>query len=183
MDPNTLVAIYMNGGPLATAHGYPARIIVPGLYGMFHAKWLTKIEAVQGLFSGYWQQKGWTNSDDPNGRIHTVAIIAWPADNSVVGGSTEIGIVAFAGDRGISLVEVSTDGGSTWNAATPLKAPVSGLTWSLWKYTPTGPLSGGSHRIVARAYDGTGLIQDSVPEPPFPSGAKGYDSITLLVSQ
>src|SRR5207244_13512334 len=64
-----------------------------------------------------------------------------------------------------SLVEVSTDGGSTWNAATPLKAPVSGLTWSLWKYTPTGPLSGGSHRIVARAYDGTGLIQDSVPEP------------------
>ena len=183
MDPNTLVAIYMNGGPLATAHGYPARIIVPGLYGMFHAKWLTKIEAVQGLFSGYWQQKGWTNSDDPNGRIHTVAIIAWPADNSVVGGSTEIGIVAFAGDRGISLVEVSTDGGSTWNAATPLKAPLSGLTWSLWKYTPPGPLSGGSHRIVARAYDGTGLIQDSVPEPPFPSGAKGYDSITLLVSQ
>src|SRR6058998_2313213 len=183
MDPNTLAAVYMTGGPLATAHGYPARIIVPGLYGMFHAKWLTKIEAVQGLFSGYWQQKGWTNSDDPNGRIHTVAIIAWPADNSVVGGSTEIGIVAFAGDRGISLVEVSTDGGSTWNAATPLKVPLSGLTWSLWKYTPTGPLSGGSHRIVARAYDGTGLIQDSVPEPPFPSGAKGYDSITLLVSQ
>jgi len=89
MDPNTIVAIYMNRDsaanptPLAIAHGYPARIIVPGLYGMFHAKWLTKIEVVQGEFRGYWQQKGWTNSDNGNGRIHSVAIIttasgSWP---------------------------------------------------------------------------------------------------------
>jgi len=182
VDPSTLVAIYMNGGPLVAAHGYPARIIVPGLYGMFHAKWLTKIEAVQGEFRGYWQQKGWTNSDDGNGRIHTVAIIAWPADNAVVGGSVEIGIVAFAGDRGISLVEVSTDDGP-WKPATLLKAPLSDLTWTLWRYTPSAPLAGGSHRIVARAYDGAGLIQDSAPAPPFPNGAAGYDSITLLVSQ
>jgi hypothetical protein len=173
----------MNGGPLATAHGYPARIIVPGLYGMFHAKWLTKIDAVQGEFRGYWQQKGWTNSDDGNGRIHTVAIIATPADNAVVGGTVEIGIVAFAGDRGVSLVEVSTDGGSTWNAATPLKAPLSGLTWTLWTYTPTQPLAGGSHRIVARAHDGAAVLQDPATAPPFPNGASGYDAITLLVSQ
>src|SRR5206468_4563071 len=108
MEPSALVAIYMNGGRLVTAHGYPARIIVPGLYGMFHAKWVTKIEAVQGEFRGYWQQKGWTNSDDGNGRIHTVAIIATPADNAVVGGAVTVGGVAFAGDRGISRVEVST---------------------------------------------------------------------------
>src|SRR5439155_628093 len=91
MDPNTLVAIYMNGGPLATAHGHPARIIVPGLYGMFHAKWITKIEAHQGEFRGYWQQKGWTNSDDAHGRVNTVAIIAVPADNAVVGVAVDIG--------------------------------------------------------------------------------------------
>ncbi len=181
MDPSTLVAIYMNGGPLATAHGYPARIIVPGLYGMFHAKWVTKIEAVQGEFRGYWQQKGWTNSDDGNGRIHTVAIVATPPDNAVVGGAVTIGGVAFAGDRGISRVEVSTDGGSTWNDAT-LKAPMSGLTWVLWTF-PWTPPRGGSFRIVARAYDGAGVLQDATPAPPFPNGAAGDDSITLLVSQ
>src|SRR5438093_9562130 len=97
--PSTLVAVYMNGGPLATAHGYPARIIVPGLYGMFHAKWVTKIETVQGEFLGYWQQKGWTNSGFQNGQeigqINTVAIIATPPDNTVVGGAVTIGGVAL----------------------------------------------------------------------------------------
>jgi DMSO/TMAO reductase YedYZ molybdopterin-dependent catalytic subunit len=183
MDPNTLVAVYMNGGPLATAHGYPARMIVPGLYGMFHAKWVTKIEVVPGAFSGYWQQKGWTNSDDGNGRIHTVAIIATPADNAVVGGPITIGGVAFAGDRGISRVRVSTDGGATWNDAT-LKAPLSGLTWVLWTFLWTPP-RGGSFRIVALAYDGARVPvpQDPATAPPFPNGASGYDAITLLVSQ
>src|SRR2546422_14398 len=119
MDPSALVAIYMNGGRLVTAHGFPARIIVPGLYGMFHAKWVTKIEAVQGEFRGYWQQKGWTNSDDAHGRVNTVAIIAVPADNAVVGGNVEIGGVAFAGDRGSSRVEGSTHGGSTWIESPP----------------------------------------------------------------
>src|SRR3989454_5596589 len=79
MDPSTLLAVYMNGGPLATAHGYPARIIVPGLYGMFHAKWVTKIEAVQGEVRGYWQQKRWTNSHHPPGRVHTAALFPAPA--------------------------------------------------------------------------------------------------------
>jgi len=182
MDPNTLVAIYMNGGPLTTAHGSPARIIVPGLYGMFHAKWVTKIEAVQGEFRGYWQQKGWTNSDDPHGRVNTVAIIAAPADNAVVGGTVDIGGVAFAGDRGISRVEVSTDGGSTWTDATLYPRPGRGLTWVLWTFNWTPP-QGGSFRVVARAYDAAGMIQDPTPAPPFPNGASGYDSITLLVSQ
>jgi len=182
MDPNTLVAIYMNGGPLATAHGYPARIIVPGLYGMFHAKWVTKIEVVQGEFRGYWQQKGWTNSDDSHGRVNTVAIIATPADNAVVGGMVDIGGVAFAGDRGISRVEVSTDGGSTWTDATLYPRPGRALTWVLWTFSWTPP-HGGSFRIVARAYDAAGVIQDATPFPPFANGASGYDSITLLVSQ
>ena len=182
MDPSTLVAVYMNGGPLATAHGYPARIIVPGLYGMFHAKWVTKIEVVQGEFRGYWQQKGWTNSDDSHGRVNTVAIIATPADNTVVGGMVDIGGVAFAGDRGISRVEVSTDGGSTWTDATLYPRPGRALTWVLWTFSWTPP-HGGSFRIVARAYDAAGVIQDATPFPPFANGASGYDSITLLVSQ
>ena len=130
LDPSTIVAVLMNNNQLTTAHGFPARIIVPGLYGMFHAKWLTKIEATQGEFLGYWQQKGWTN----RGQIHTTAIIATPADNAVVGSSVTIGGVAFAGDRGISTIEVSTDGGLTWNPAAPQLPPKSNLTWVLWRY-------------------------------------------------
>src|SRR3989449_11594123 len=61
MDPSALVAIYMNGGRLVTAHGYPARIIVPGLYGMFHAKWVTELEAFQGGGRGYWHRKSRSN--------------------------------------------------------------------------------------------------------------------------
>jgi len=149
---------------------------------MFHAKWVTKIEAVQGEYSGYWQQKGWTNSDDGNGRVNTVAIIGTPADNAVVRGTVELGGVAFSGDRGISRVEVSTDGGSTWTDATLYPRPGRGLTWVLWTSSWTPP-QGGSFRIVARAYDAAGVIQDSRSFPPFPNGASGYDSITLLVSQ
>jgi len=175
LNPNTIVAVLMNDAPLTTAHGFPARIIVPGLYGMFHAKWLTRIEAVKGEYRGFWQQKGWTNQ----GQIHTTAIIATPPDGMVVNGRVHIGGVAFAGDRGISLVEVSTDGGLTWNAATRNPTP-SNLTWVLWTYDWT-PSRSGSFRIVARAVDGMGGPEDPNSAPPFPNGSSGYDSITLLV--
>jgi len=177
MNPNTMVAVRMNDAPLLTAHGFPARIIVPGIYGMFHAKWLTKIEATQGEYLGYWQQKGWTN----RGLIHTTAIIATPADSTVVNGPVRIGVIALAGDRGISAVDVSTDGGATWKPATMPNFPKSNLTWSLWTFDWSPPRSG-SFRIVARAIDAAGTLEESNPAPPFPDGSEGYDSITLLVS-
>lgn len=172
----TILAIRMNDAELTRAHGFPARIIVPGLYGMFHAKWITRLEAVRGEFLGFWQQKGWTNQ----GQVHTTAIIATPGDSSVVAGNVPIGGVAYAGDRGISAVEVSTDGGATWNAATLYLQP-SPLRWTLWRFDWSPPRSG-SFRIVARAVDGLGTRQDPTPAPPFPNGAAGYDAITLLVS-
>lgn len=176
MDPATMVAVRMNDARLITAHGFPARIIVPGLYGMFHAKWLTKIEATQGEFLGYWQQKGWTNQ----GQIHTTAIIATPPDNTVVSSRITIGGIAFAGDRRISGVKVSTDGGRTWSPAVLELPPLSNLTWVLWTFDWTPPGSG-SFKIVARAVDGAGTSQDSNVAPPFPNGSSGYDAITLLV--
>ncbi len=177
MNPTSLVALRMNGVLLPPKHGSPARIIVPGLYGMFHAKWLTRITLVRGEFLGFWQQKGWTN----RGAIRTTAIVATPPHNSVVGSAVTIGGVALAGDRGISRVEVSTDGGATWAAAT-LRTPLpSGLTWVMWTF-PWTPPGGGSYRIVARAVDRAGSPQEVVPAAPFPNGASGYDSITLLMS-
>ena len=189
MNPSSIVALEMNSERLRPKHGYPARVIVPGLYGMFHAKWLTRIELVKGPFSGFWQQKGWTNSDllpgGERGSIRTTAIIATPAHNSVVSGPVTIGGVAFAGDRGISLVEVSTDGGVTWMPA-DLDPAQSPLSWVLWTF-PWTPPGGGSYRIVAKATEGTpgspGNAQESDPAPPFPNGAAGYDSIALLVSE
>jgi len=179
MDPATLFVLRMNDAPLEGRHGGPARILVPGKYGMFSAKWVTRITAIQGEYLGYWQQpgKGWTN----DGPLETEAIIATPADGSVAVGSTTIGGVAVSAANGISKVEVSTDGGMTWTPAV-LRAPKDPrLTWVIWTFAWT-PSSGGAYRIVARAYDGNGAVQLATVAPPYPNGASGYDRITLYVS-
>ena len=88
--------------------------------------------------------------------------------------------VAFAGDRGISKVEVSTDGGNTWNAA-ELKPPKSPYSWVLWAYMWT-PTTKGNQTVIVRATDGTGQLQDSTQNQPFPNGASGYNSIEVTVS-
>ena len=176
-DPDTLLALRMNDRDLPVNHGLPARIVVPGLYGMFHAKWLTRITLVQGEVLGFWQQKGWTNL----GLVETTAIVATPRADSVVSGPTRIGGVAFSGDRGIALVEVSTDDGASWAPATLKAPPLSALTWVLWTFDWT-PSRSGSFRILARAVGGDDVSQTGTKAPPFPNGASGYDSITLLVS-
>src|SRR5438128_10493735 len=101
---------------------------------MFSAKWVNRITLMKGEYEGYWQQKGWTNS----GEINTTAIIRVPKDSSVSGPMVSIGGVAFAGVRGVPRVEVSTDGGTRWNAAV-LKPPLSSMSWSLWEdaWTPS----------------------------------------------
>ncbi len=179
MDAATLLVLDMNDAPLEDRHGGPARILVPGKYGMFSAKWLTRVTAIQGEYLGYWQQpgKGWTN----DGPIETEALIAIPADGAVSTGPTTIGGFAVSAADGISKVEVSTDGGTTWTAA-QLRTPKDPrLTWVLWTFAWT-PLSGGAYQIVARAYDGNGVVQTATVAPPYPNGASGYDQITLYVS-
>jgi len=175
-SPQSLLVLEMNGDPLPPDHGSPARIIIPGLYGMFSAKWVTRISLVRGEFVGFWQQKGWTN----RGEIRTTAIVTTPAPDAVVNGPAKIAGVAFAGDRGISRVEVSVDGGTTWQAAT-LEAALPGATWVLWTFdwAPSAP---GAYRVVARAVDGSGAMQEPTRASPFPDGAAGYDGITLLVA-
>ena len=135
---------------------------------MKNVKWITRIEAVSYDLKGYWQRRGWNDRAE----YKTMSRIDSP-DNTVKSEATIAGI-AFAGDRGISKVEVSTDGGKTWQEA-EIKAPLSPITWVLWQKRWT-PASSGKHKILVRATDGGGTTQTSQYAPPAPDGSSGYDS-------
>lgn len=167
----TILVYEMNQAPLTTAHGFPLRLIVPGIYGMKNVKWITRIEAVNYDLKGYWQRRGW----DDRAEYKTMSRIDIPT-SSISGPSTIAGI-AFAGDRGISKVEVSVDGGKSWEQAV-VKEPLSQFTWALWhkEWTPARP---GKHSIIVRAIDGQGFTQTSQNAPPEPSGSSGYHRRTI----
>jgi DMSO/TMAO reductase YedYZ molybdopterin-dependent catalytic subunit len=177
LDETTLIAFGMNGFVLPRAHGFPARVLGVGTYGMKNPKWLTSIEVVDRPYRGFWEQRGWSKP----ALVKTTSRIDTPEDGAMLSADVvPIGGVAFAGDEGISRVEVSTDGRRTWNQAL-LKTALSPYTWRLWLYrwTPPGP---GQYSIFVRAYDGTGAVQTRVEAPPFPTGASGIDGITVTVA-
>jgi DMSO/TMAO reductase YedYZ molybdopterin-dependent catalytic subunit len=189
MMDGTILAYEMNGVPLPVEHGFPLRAIVPGLYGMMNAKWITEIELRSGIYQGFWQRMGWEN----DAHYQTSSNILTPGDSplrdrfpvplsvtNVVGSMIGIDGVAFAGDRGISKVEVSTDGGGTWEQAS-LQDPLSNLTWVFWKYE-WNPPGGGNYSLMVRATDGTGAVQVATVTDPFPNGATGYQVIDVQVS-
>ena len=176
--PETLVAYDLNGAPLPASHGFPARIVLPGHYGMKGPKWLDGIDLVTQETRGYWEQQGW----DHNALVRTNSRIDTPRDSEIVHlGPVDVAGVAFAGTRGIKSVELSTDDGSTWNEAT-LDAPLSALTWVLWRVRWT-PSREGAYTLVVRATDGTGRVQTSNVAPSYPSGAAGYHTIGVNVAK
>jgi len=176
LEPGALLAYKMNDAMLPTEHGFPLRAIVPGIYGMMNAKWITAIEVTDQVYLGYWQERGWSN----DARIKTTSIIYYPTPNAQVHGPTPIAGVAFAGDRGISKVEVSVDGGNSWNEA-KLKSPRSPYSWVLWAYQWT-PTTTGTANIVVRATDGKGQLQDPAGVQPFPDGASGYSTAQVTAT-
>jgi DMSO/TMAO reductase YedYZ molybdopterin-dependent catalytic subunit len=178
LEPTTLLAVRMNSTTLPQEHGFPARMLVPGIYGMKHCKWVTRIEVVNYDFQGYWQQRGWS---DP-APVRLTTRIDTPLDGSTVTANrtTYIAGVAFSGNKGISEVDVSTDSAQSWQRAT-LKRPLSGLTWVLWELAWQPPQAG-TYIVTARAIDLEGNVQDPTEEPPLPNGSSGYHSITLNVS-
>jgi DMSO/TMAO reductase YedYZ molybdopterin-dependent catalytic subunit len=178
MEPTTILAYQMNGRPLPDRHGFPVRALVPGTFGEVSVKWIDRIEVGPGGVEGYYERQGWmaqfvptrSRIDDPrNGQ--TLRTGAGPV---VVRG------IAFAGDRGISKVEVSTDGEATW-APARIDYDSSNLAWVLWSFdwTPPNP---GRYELTVRATDGDGDPQTAERRGVAPRGATGYHQIAVRVT-
>jgi len=177
LAPTTALVWAINGQPLPRAHGFPARVIVPGRYGIKNVKWLERITLVDTTYEGYWQQQGWTNV----GIVKTESQIRVPQDKAIVRASqAELAGIAFAGDRGIRKVEVSLDGGATWQEATIVANPSpTNLSWVLWRL-PWHPAPG-TYTLVVRATDGTGAVQTSRHAATLPDGASGWQHVVAGV--
>ena len=176
-SPEILVAYELDGAPLPVAHGFPARILIPGLYGMKGPKWLDSIELANQELRGYWETQGWEH----NPVVKTTSRFDEPRDGDIIRiGAIELGGVAFAGTRRITKVEYTLND-SAWNEV-PFDPPLSPLTWVRWRTVWTPP-SEGAYRLRVRATDGSGKVQDSGGAPSFPSGATGYHTIQVNVSR
>jgi DMSO/TMAO reductase YedYZ molybdopterin-dependent catalytic subunit len=164
---DAMLAIAMNGEPLPAQHGYPVRMVVPGLYGYVSAtKWVTEIELTRWEdYDAYWVPRGWSK----NGPIKTMSRIDTDR-RGVNPNDVIVGGVAWAVHRGLSRVEVRSDGGE-WVEA-DLGGVPSDDTWKQWMVTLD--LQPGRHMIESRAFDGDGVPQTDETAPVAPNGASGY---------
>ncbi|PSR63651.1 oxidoreductase [Nocardia sp. MDA0666] len=171
---DALLAVGMNGEPLPVEHGYPARLVVPGLYGYVSAtKWVTELEITRfDRAQAYWTRRGWSE----RGPIKTGTRIDTPR-GAVRAGKVTIAGVAWAQHRGIDAVEVQIDNGP-WQPAR-LAAEPSVDTWRQWSYD--WDATAGTHTVRARATDGTGTVQTAEVADVIPDGASGYPSRTIRV--
>ncbi len=186
LDPTTMVVYLMNGEPLPPRHGYPVRVIVPGLYGEKNVKWVTGIEVLDHDGKGFYEQQGW----GPNFVVPTRSDFFAPKWTRRQGKDSfdqpmranqavELRGRGFAGDRGVRSVEISLDGGESWNPTT-IDYPGTRLTWVFWSYvwTPTAP---GDYLLTVRATDQNGGQQTSEVRGTAPQGATGLHKVTAHV--
>lgn len=171
---DAMVAIGMNGEPLPATHGFPARLVVPGLYGYVSAtKWLAEIELTRfDAFDQYWVRRDW----DPIAPIKTQSRIDTPgAFNELPVGTAMIGGVAWAQTRGIERVEVRIDEGP-WQTA-DLADVTNSTTWRQWSFP--WDVTPGRHTIQCRATDETGETQTEERTRPKPNGASGWHTVVV----
>jgi DMSO/TMAO reductase YedYZ molybdopterin-dependent catalytic subunit len=173
LEARALLVYEMNGETLPERHGFPLRAIVPGRYGEQSAKWVTRVEITDHEVKGFYQSQGWSAA-----QLETISRIDTPHKQAPLG-EIPISGVAFAGIRGIQQVEVSVDGGATWQRAN-LQPPLSDQTWVFWNWT-WRPITPGTHTIIARATDGTGQLQTQEKRGTVPDGATGWHEIRIVV--
>ncbi|MGN6245632.1 MAG: sulfite oxidase [Motilibacteraceae bacterium] len=171
-----MLAVGMNGEPLPVEHGFPVRMVVPGLYGYVSAtKWVVDLELTTfDAVDPYWVKRGWA----PRGPVKTAARIDTPGSSPRAPGRVPVAGVAWAQHRGIAKVEVRVDGGP-WHEAELAQVP-SADTWVqwvwMWDATP------GTHTLQVRATDRTGTTQPETRVPPFPDGATGWHTVVVPVT-
>jgi DMSO/TMAO reductase YedYZ molybdopterin-dependent catalytic subunit len=174
---NAMLAVAMNGKPLPLEHGFPVRMVVPGLYGYVSAtKWLVDLEVTTfGKFEAFWTQRGWSEK----GPVKTQSRIDVPRDGDTVeAGSVRIGGSAWAQHTGIEKVEYQLDG-ADWKDAELGRVPGAD-TWVQW--SATADVETGEHRVVVRATDKSGYTQTSVKTDVVPDGATGWHSVRFDAS-
>src|SRR5258707_6622737 len=193
MEPTTLVAYEMNGEPLPQRHGYPLRMIVPGLYGEKNPKWLTRIELLNEADGrlhrrhgcGFYKEQGWGRQGDSvptHSRFDAPQVRGDHFEAPFqVGKMVQLRGMAFGGDRGISKVEISSDDGETWDDAEITK-PGTKLSWSLWSYHWI-PDEEGETTLVVRATDNKGKLQISEYRDQVPDGATGLHHVRAFVQK
>lgn len=191
LESTTLLAYEMNGEPLPQRHGFPVRLIVPGIYGEKSAKWVTRIEVLdradprltrpKGL--GFYHEQGW----GPKDVIPTHSRIDAPrvegdhfTDALLPNQPVELRGMAFGGDRGISKVEISTDDGKNW-AEAEIFQPGTKISWSLWRFLWVPAAPSDDVRVVVRATDGDGQLQIAENRPPVPHGSTGLHRVRAQV--
>jgi DMSO/TMAO reductase YedYZ molybdopterin-dependent catalytic subunit len=178
-DRDAMLAVAMNGEPLPPEHGYPLRMVVPGLYGYVSAtKWLQEIELTTfEAFDQYWVERDW----DQTAPIKISSRIDTPGGLSTVQGTTMVGGVAWAQPVGVDKVEVQIDDGE-WQEAR-LGAGFNDVTWRQWTYEwDTSQVESGRHTITVRATDSNGNLQIQERQEPFPNGATGWQSLVVQVA-
>ena len=173
-DKRIMLAYAWDGQSIPIDHGFPLRIWLPDLYGMKQPKWIIGIEVLNEYKEGYWVERGW----DEVARVKATSVIDTVAAQAVYESEGQqlvpVGGIAFAGARGISKVEVRTDGGP-WQEAR-LRSPLSETTWVLWRYD--WPFSAGDHEFEVRCAEGDGTPQIEAEQGNRPSGATGVHSKT-----
>lgn len=171
---DALLAVAMNGEPLPPDHGFPVRLVVPGLYGYVSAtKWVTELKVTRfDADEGYWTPRGWAE----RGPIKTASRIDVPRNGArLPAGNTTVAGVAWAQTRGVDAVEVSADGGN-WVQAELREEPTIDA-WRLWSLQVDLPP--GEHELRVRATDGLGRVQTERTAPPVPDGSSGWHTVRV----
>jgi DMSO/TMAO reductase YedYZ molybdopterin-dependent catalytic subunit len=172
LDPDTVLALRMNGEVLEPSHGYPVRLLVPGWYGVASVKWLRRIEVLERPFDGYFQTTKYTIQRPSANGLERVVVgpmplkseIIRPHPGEVLGvGTNRLFGVAWAGPEAVAGVEVSTDGGTTW-ADAELIGPQARYSWTMWEYL-WEVAEPGRYPLLVRAISTTGQIQPTGHDP------------------